>query len=382
MNNRPKILIVDDKDENLRALEIVLRELDVDLIRATSGNEALKATLHHDFSLALLDVQMPDMDGYELAAFLREEEKTSRLPFIFISAVYTDNPAIFKGYEKGAFSFITKPFQPEILRNKVSFFIEKYQQELALSRINEELETKNAELRISNNELESFSYSVSHDLMAPVRAVRIYTEMLQQGYNDALDEQGQKVLAKIQNNAEKMAQLIEDLLEFSQLGKKELNRARVDMAMIANEVIAEVAEFTPLKSSIRMYELAPAYGDPALLRQVWMNLISNAVKYSEHVADSAVEIGSVNTEDGVTYFVRDNGVGFDMAQSSKLFGVFQRLHSASDFKGTGIGLAIVHRIIMKHNGKVWAESVIDKGSTFYFQLPEMKPDLCLQFKLK
>src|SRR5690606_27634404 len=148
--------------------------------------------------------QMPDMDGYELAAFLREEEKTSRLPFIFISAVYTDNPAIFKGYEKGAFSFITKPFQPEILRNKVSFFIEKYQQEIALSEINKQLEQKNAELLESNNELESFSYSVSHDLMTPVRALRIYTEMMQQGYEEVLDDEGRRILGKIESNAQKM----------------------------------------------------------------------------------------------------------------------------------------------------------------------------------
>src|ERR1044072_6061462 len=149
MNTKPKILIVDDKSENLVALETVLRDLDIELVKASNGNDALKATLRHDFALALLDIQMPDMDGYELAGILREEDKTARLPFIFISAVYTDNLNVFKGYEKGAFSFITKPFQPEILINKVKFFIEKHQQEVALYELNKNLESKNSALEFS-----------------------------------------------------------------------------------------------------------------------------------------------------------------------------------------------------------------------------------------
>ncbi|MBF6607926.1 MAG: response regulator [Flavobacterium sp.] len=370
MIERPKILIVDDKPENLRALEIVLSDLNVDLVRAKNGNEALKATLHHDFSLALLDVQMPDMDGYELAAFLREEEKTSRLPFIFISAVYTDNPAIFKGYEKGAFSFITKPFQPEILRNKVSFFIEKYQQEIALSEINKQLEQKNAELLESNNELESFSYSVSHDLMTPVRALRIYTEMMQQGYEEVLDDEGRRILGKIESNAQKMAQLIQDLLEFSQLGKKELNKTKIDMAALLQSVISEVSDFNPHHATIKVKDIPKADGDTALLRQVWTNLLSNAIKYSAKSDKPEIEIGSYNSADDIVYYVKDNGVGFDMAYASKLFGVFQRLHTNSEFKGTGIGLALVHRIVSRHQGTVWAESAVDHGSTFYFQLPK------------
>ena len=146
MNIKPKILIVDDRPENLKALRTVLQDLDIDLVEATNGNDALKATLYHDFALALLDVQMPEMDGYELASILREEEKTANLPFVFISAVYTDNLNVFKGYEKGAFSFITKPFQPEILINKVKFFIEKHQQEIALFELNKDLKRKNEDL--------------------------------------------------------------------------------------------------------------------------------------------------------------------------------------------------------------------------------------------
>jgi len=162
MNSKPKILIVDDKPENLFALRTVLKCLDIELVEATSGNEALKATLHHDFALALLDIQMPEMDGYELASILREEEKTSHLPFIFISAVYTDNLNIFKGYEKGAFSFIAKPFHPEMLINKVKFFIDEHQQRIALFKLNHELENKNKELEVFADSVKFASqYSLS-----------------------------------------------------------------------------------------------------------------------------------------------------------------------------------------------------------------------------
>ncbi len=372
MNQKPKILVVDDKRENLFALEVALRELDVELFTVTNGNDALKATLNHDFSLALLDVQMPDMDGYELAAFLREEEKTSGLPFIFISAVYTDNPAIFKGYEKGAFSFITKPFQPEILRNKVRFFIEKHQQEVDLFNINKKLEEKNAELKEINLELESFSYSVSHDLMAPVRALKIYSEMLEQGHGEVLGDNGIKLLSKIQKNSHRISVLIKALLEFSQLGRKEIIKTEVNMNQLVASVIQDQSEFTSHRAEILVEDLPKAFGDVALLTQVWTNLISNAIKYSITEKNPRIEIGCTISEEYITFSIKDNGAGFDMAHASKLFGVFQRLHSDSAYSGTGIGLAIVERIISKHHGKVWAEAVVNDGATFFFKLPVAK----------
>ena len=372
MNQKPKILVVDDKRENLFALEVALRELDVELFTVTNGNDALKATLNHDFSLALLDVQMPDMDGYELAAFLREEEKTSGLPFIFISAVYTDNPAIFKGYEKGAFSFITKPFQPEILRNKVRFFIEKHQQEVDLFNINKKLEEKNAELKEINLELESFSYSVSHDLMAPVRALKIYSEMLEQGHGEVLGDNGIKLLSKIQKNSHRISVLIKALLEFSQLGRKEIIKTEVNMNQLVASVIQDQSEFTSHRAEILVEDLPNAFGDVALLTQVWTNLISNAIKYSITEKNPRIEIGCTISEEYFTFSIKDNGAGFDMAHASKLFGVFQRLHSDSAYSGTGIGLAIVERIISKHHGKVWAEAVVNDGATFFFKLPVAK----------
>jgi len=368
MNAKPKILIVDDKPENLVALEIVLRDMDVELVKAGSGNEALKATLHHDFALALLDIQMPEMDGYELAGILREEDKTNRLPFIFISAVYTDNLNVFKGYEKGAFSFITKPFQPEILINKVKFFVEKHQQEIELFDLNESLAKKNEELQFINKELETFSYSVSHDLRAPLRALDGYSRIITEDYAHLLDDEGKRLLANIQFNAKRMGTLVDDLLLFSRLGKKEVQKHSVDMNEIVATVLKEMNASTPHKANIKVNSLHPANADRSLFNQVWVNLISNAIKYSGKKEKPEVEISSTQTEKETTYCIRDNGVGFNIAYVSKLFGVFQRLHDPNEFEGIGIGLAFVHRIISKHGGKVWAEAKVNEGATFYFTL--------------
>jgi len=233
MNIKPKILIVDDKPENLMALRIVLKDLDIELIEATCGSDALKETLRHDFALALLYIQMPDMNGYELGQILRKEEKTAQLPFIFISAVYKDNLNVFKGYEKGAFSYITKPFQPEILINKVKFFIDKHQQEIALFTLNEELNNL-------NKELETFSYSISHDLRAPLRAVNGYVQILKEDYGSKLDEEGKRIIETINYNAKKMERLIDDLLAFSKLGRKEIRKTQVDVNELVDGVMIEI----------------------------------------------------------------------------------------------------------------------------------------------
>lgn len=359
---KPKILVVDDKPENLVAIERVLKDLDVDLVKVTNGNDALKATLHHDFLLALLDIQMPDMDGYELAGILREEEKTQTLPFIFISAVYTDALNVFKGYEKGAFSFITKPFQAEILINKVKFFMEKYQQEKDLYR-------KNEELKQINEELESFSYSISHDLRAPLRALNSYSQMLEEDFLPQLNDEGKRLVNKIKHNAIRMGNLIDDLLDFSRLGRKALTKKKVVMDDVVRTVLTDLEPLNRHHAKIVMGELGIAQADPVLIQQVWLNLLSNAVKYTSKKADPRIEIGSSQDTDRVIYFVKDNGAGFNMKYADKLFGVFQRLHGPSEFEGTGIGLAIVQRLIHKHGGYVWCEAEEQKGANFYFSLP-------------
>lgn len=370
MNRRPKILIVDDRPENLVALETVLRDLDVELVKAYSGNEALRATLHHDFALALLDIQMPEMDGYELAGILREEEKTAKLPFIFISAVYTDNLNIFKGYERGAFSFITKPFQPEILINKVKFFINIHKQEAALSDLNEELKQKNEDLEQSNNDLEAFTYSVSHDLRAPLRAVHSYAMIMREDHEKELNAECLRLLGNITRNAERMARLIESLLEFSRLGKLGITAGIVDVNILIQEALEDINATVQKVPEFRIQKDMPrAVGDRDLLKQVFVNLLSNAVKYSGKKEAPVVEVGARLDGSEVIYHVRDNGSGFDMQYMNKLFGVFSRLHRDTEYEGIGIGLAIVQRIVTRSGGRVWAEGALDQGATFYIALP-------------
>jgi len=371
MKSKPKILMVDDRVENLIALETVLKYMDVELVKATNGNEALRQTLHHNFALALIDIQMPEMDGYELAEILREEEKTANLPFIFISGVFTDNLNIFKGYDKGAFSFITKPFQPEILLNKVKLFVDIYQHEWALKRLNDDLAEKNSELSDLNKELEAFTYSVSHDLRAPLRSINGYSQIIMEEYSEQVDAEVIKLLNIISNNAIRMGELIDNLLALSKLGKQEIRKEEVNMDHLTAVAIEEALSGQKINNaSWKISKLHACYADYHLLKQVMINLVSNALKYSTKKDNPLIEITSELTEKGyTTYHIKDNGTGFDMKFADKLFGVFQRLHSSREFEGTGVGLAIVHRIIKRHGGTVWAEGEVGKGAKFSFTIP-------------
>jgi PAS domain S-box-containing protein len=236
-----------------------------------------------------------------------------------------------------------------------------------------ELKISNDQLESANKELESFSYSISHDLRAPLRAIHGYTKILEEDYYNKLDKEGKETIQAVLRNSKRMGELIDDLLAFSRLGKKELSTDMINMDMLVREVCTEIiSPVTKHKVNLVIEQLPPANVDYALMRQVLINLISNAVKFSSGRSISHVKIG-IEKKDGInTYFVSDNGVGFDMRYYNKLFGVFQRLHSQEDFSGTGVGLAIVKRIIQKHNGTIWAESVLNEGTTFYFTLNNTK----------
>jgi light-regulated signal transduction histidine kinase (bacteriophytochrome) len=235
------------------------------------------------------------------------------------------------------------------------------------------LQNNIVQLEAANQELESFSYSVSHDLRAPLRAVSGYTNILEETYIQNLDDEARTIFNTIQKNVKKMGQLIDDLLDFSRLGRKEVPKLSVNMVQLVERVIADINHNTAHKATIRVGTLHPSYGDHALLTQVWINLIANAIKYSGKAEAPQIEIGSTRSDHETIYFVKDNGVGFDMRYVDKLFGVFQRLHSVREFDGTGIGLAIIKRIISKHGGNVWAEGEVNKGASFYFSLPDKTP---------
>jgi light-regulated signal transduction histidine kinase (bacteriophytochrome) len=226
------------------------------------------------------------------------------------------------------------------------------------------------QLEATNKELESFSYSVSHDLRAPLRALNGFSRMIEEDYASILDDEAKRLLGNIQYNAKKMSTLIDDLLAFSKLGRKEVQKSKINTDALVKNVLEEINTSTSYHAAIKINSLPAADADYALLHQVWINLISNAIKYSSKKEKPEVIIGSTETENEIVFFVKDNGAGFNMKYAEKLFGIFQRLHKPTEFEGTGIGLAIVQRIITKHGGRIWAEAEINKGATFYFTLPK------------
>lgn len=221
----------------------------------------------------------------------------------------------------------------------------------------------------ANKELESFTYSVSHDLRAPLRSVHSYMRILHEDYAAKLDEEGNRLMNIVINNAKRMGQLIDDLLEFSRMGRTELQRANIKMQEMVEGLTDEFIEMDPDKKfKVVIHPIEDARADYAMVKQVWINLISNSIKYSKKIANPVIEIGSKQEDNKIIYFIKDNGVGFDMKYADKLFQVFQRLHRIQDFEGTGVGLALVNRIIRRHQGKIWAEAQINKGAAFYFFL--------------
>jgi PAS domain S-box-containing protein len=611
-NDKPVILLVDDKPANILVLENLLTGKDRILVSATSGKEALQLTLNKQIDLIILDVQMPDMDGFEVAQILKSNKRTKNIPIIFATAESKERKFMMKGYDEGAVDYFFKPLDPEIVRAKVTvllklqlqkkelleknsslqksallinnsadiigivdattfrieeinnaftnilgysleeakgtalpFFlgneervllqeltkqskerlsfetrayckdrsvkwlqwkvvvnegkwfvnirditevkqVEKIRNYLAtvvkqsndaiyihdpegkiiswnegaekiygyseyealkmkiwniipdymenemtnilanilkgqkihalgtkrvtkhgklidvlfsaaaitdagndlksiaitekditeqkladeqIRTLNADLQTNVLQLEETNKELESFSYSVSHDLRAPLRALSGYSRMIQEDYIAVLDDEARRLLGNIQTNAQKMGILIDDLLAFSRLGRKEVQRSQVDMEKIVESVLFDISKSMEHTASVKINPLLPAEGDHGLLHQVWVNLIGNAIKYSAKKENPQIEIGSTSSTTEITYYIRDNGSGFDMKYADKLFGVFQRLHNPHEFEGTGVGLAIVHRIITKHGGRVWADAKKNEGAIFYFTIP-------------
>lgn len=246
--------------------------------------------------------------------------------------------------------------------------------QLQISKLNDSLERKvlqrTEELSNANNELEAFSYSVSHDLRTPLRAMSGYAQMVKEMYEDTVDENGRRLLNNIVLNAANMGRLIDDLLAFSRLSRKDIAHQQVNMIKLVKDCIDELLP-AGSKVKVDVAYLPVCSADPAMIKQVWLNLIGNSVKYSSTKGQPIISIGSKKLPEEYVFFVKDNGVGFDMKYADKLFGVFQRLHGQTDFEGTGIGLALVKRIVEKHNGRVWAESAKGEGATFYFSLPQL-----------
>ena len=238
--------------------------------------------------------------------------------------------------------------------------------------LEERVRERTSQLAAANKELEAFSYSVSHDLRAPLRAVDGFSRMVVEDYSERLDDEGRRMLGVIRSETQRMGRLIDDLLAFSRLGRQEMEHAPIDMRGMAQAVFDElVAQEAPdRKLKLDLHPLPTVHGTQMMIRQVWVNLISNAIKFTKGRDVGEIEIGTQAGEDDVPiFYIKDNGAGFDMRFADKLFGVFQRLHSAEEFPGTGVGLALVQRIVQRHDGRVWAEAEVDHGATFYFTIP-------------
>lgn len=516
MDNDPvEILLVDDAPDKMLALEAALSDLGQPVVKAQSGNEALRLVLKRDFAVILLDINMPGMDGFETASLIRQRKSSAHTPIIFVTSFSTADVEVYRGYSLGAVDYLFTPVTPEVLRSKVSVFVElakknreiqrqaealrkaeeerlqrkldetnarlewetrrnyffrlsiellaisnydgiftqtnptwqktlgydegelhgqalqdfihpedraatdeiianilkadtplyfenrfrakdgsyrwlgwtiapfaaegllyifardmteRRERENEIRRLNTDLEQRSLSLQMLNQELESFSYSLAHDLRTPLRSISAYSEMLVAGEAGDLSGEASKMVRTIQRNSGRMTQLMDDFLAFFRVARKDVKQEEILMNAVAKEAIATLSIDSKRLIDFQIGTLPPAKGDPAMVLQVLVNLVSNSVKFTAGREKAVIEIGCLADRSPTVYFIKDNGVGFNMKYYSRLFGVFERLHRREEFDGTGIGLAIVQKIVQRHGGNVWAESAVEQGATFYFTL--------------
>jgi len=269
----------------------------------------------------------------------------------------------------GALDYILKPFKLSVILPVLSRALAMRRLRLENAQLEQRLREHAAELEAANKDLEAFSFSVSHDLRAPLRAIDGYCGIIEEELGDKLDELGQHLFKVVRDSSQQMGRLIDDLLAFARMGRQPLSRQPVSMSALVHEVVDELRkEHVTRRIQVRVGDLPDGIGDPALLKQVFVNLLSNAFKFTREKEEALVEVGCEQSTGGRSYFIRDNGAGFDMRHASRLFDAFHRLHGA-EFEGTGVGLSIVHRVIQRHGGRIWAEAEVGKGATFYFTLP-------------
>lgn len=412
---QPKILLVDDREDNLLSIETILEPDGYKFVKANSGRQALKILLtEFDFALILMDVKMPNLNGFETASLIYEREKLKHIPIVFITANNYGEENIFKGYRTGAVDYIYKPINPELLRAKVSVFVDLYQkthrllaQEQKLVAINKNLQIEIherkaseekvkelnrqlleniAQLESANKDLDRFAFMASHDLQEPLRKIRIFSDLLYVKYKDILDDDGKMNIVRIQGAAERMQSLIKDILTFSKISIEKGTFVKTSLNAVVDEVLTELDGVVREKNAKVIVDKLPSlHVNPGLIRPLFYNLISNALKYSKKNVSPVVNIKSEtqqasadnNKKQEQKYcriYIQDNGIGFDQKYSEEIFGMFKRLHLNTEYEGTGIGLALCKKIVEEHNGYISAKSKVNEGSTFIISLPLKQPE--------
>lgn len=390
MNNVPTlayagdILIVDDHLENLQILFSMLTDYGYEVRRTINGQQALNVAMFEPPDIILLDILMPEMDGYEVCRQLKSQKSTANIPVIFLTAL-DDELDKLKAFEVGGVDYITKPFhikeviarienQLTIQRQRRAIAQQNQQlkvQNLRLEELNAELIKLNTKLEQSNQDLEQFAYIASHDLRSPLQTILGFTQILKQKYLDALDDKGKHYLDRIINGAYRMNKLITALLEYSRIGNKNLEFKPVDGNSIIDQVLESLQSEIEQSSAVILRDRLPTlHGNEVQIGQLFQNLIGNAIKYRHHHVKPQIKI-TVEQRINFEYLIgiHDNGIGIPSEDFQRIFQVFQRLEHSEEYSGTGIGLAVCQKIVDNHGGRIWVESEENQGTSFYFTLP-------------
>ncbi len=364
----PVVLIVDDTPEYLTVLGEMLQAHHVVRV-ANSGERALELAARDPVpDLILLDVMMPGLSGFDVLTRLRRDERTRDIPVIFITGL-DDAADELTGLRLGAADYIVKPLVAPVVLARVQTQIELKRARDKLTRLNEALRMRTATLERTVTDLETFSYSLSHDLRSPLSVISGFADLLQRVEAPRMSEEGQRRLGRIIETASRMDETIRDILACVRAERAEIRSVPVDLAALVRETLAEITPAYPA-TRVELGDLPEIHADPTMVRQVLANLLTNAFKFSSKTEQALVEVGLRQRPDApageLEVFVRDNGAGFDATRADKLFVLFNRMHSQSEFPGTGVGLAIVKRLVERHGGSIRAESTPGQGATFSF----------------
>lgn len=399
-DNSEKILIVDDNPINLKVLYVYLKSVGFEVLVAEDGATGLEVVEHNRPNLILLDVMMPGINGFEVCRRLKANPQTKDIPVIFLTAL-SETVSKVKGFEVGGVDYITQPIEHEevLSRVKTHLILRKMRQQLqqqnrdlqAEIRYRQQIETelqqsrqqlqqhndnlehtvaeRTAELATSNQELEHFAYIASHDLRQPLRKIRMCTEYLAEDYKQCFDEQAEQYLSYIFKSTDRMNALIDDLLAYSRVGKLEQTYQAIALETIVRQVIEDFSiEIEEQNATISWENLPTVRVNPSEIRQLFQNLLGNALKFTSDRSPE-IKITATQQEQEWVISIQDNGIGIEPQYFQKIFQMFQRLHKISEYQGTGIGLAICQKVIYGHGGRIWVESELGKGSTFFFTLP-------------